>query len=100
MSNWKGRTKLMECRMKHAGWAWLLAMLIIVAGAVVSGTPVLPVPLSFMVVPIMLASVLAMIPYMWYMENKLQDKLNIIRKQYGLKEVCGRESFWSYLVRN
>jgi len=98
MSEWKGRTRLAEFRMKHTWLVWLLVALIMVVGVILSYN--LTAPLSSILVIVMIGVALATMPYMWYVENKLQDKLNVIRKQYGLKEVCGRESFWGYLVRD
>jgi len=97
MLQFKSRIALAGCRFKYTWWAWLLILILLIVW--VANIDSYDSLMLIMYVVGWFALMVIMMVYMWYIENKLQDKLNTIRKQYGLKEICGKESFWKYSVR-
>jgi Zn-dependent protease with chaperone function len=97
MQNLEGRIKLSKYRMEQTWQAWVTLLLSIAAAYFISH--ILMPQLSWIPFMVSVVLVFGITIYMWWMENELQDSLNTIRKQHGLKEIVGKESYFGYLVR-
>ena len=92
-----GRSRLAAVRWNHTWWAWTI-ILIVIASCPIAHINHLP-QLAQALVVVSLILVIGIVPYMWMVENKIQCELNTVRKQHGMKEIIGKERFWSYIKR-